>query len=34
MIVENLIEGSQNAVWRVAIVGEIPQNCENRSNAL
>ena len=27
----NLIEGSQNTVWQLALEGEIPQNYENRS---
>ena len=26
-----MIDGSQNAVWRLALKGEIPQNYENRS---
>ena len=28
----NLIDGSQNAVWHLALEGKIPHNYENRSN--
>ena len=30
-MLRNLIDGSQNAVWRLALKGKIPQNYENRS---
>ena len=30
----NLIDRSQNAVWRLSLEGEIAQNYENRSKAL
>ena len=29
----NLIDGSQNVVWRLALKGKILQNYENRSKA-
>ena len=30
----NLIDGSQNADWHLALEGKIPQNYENRSKAI
>ena len=30
----NLIDGSKNAVWRLALEGKIPQDYENRSKVI
>ena len=30
-MMDDLIDGRQNAVWRLALEGEIPQHYENRS---